>query len=296
MAEAGLYQGIRAIDCAMQPRWPGGPSGSRSLDRMTDLLIRDPESRGYRHPAQHFFKGSEDRIAKGDTIEGVLEMMDRFGVEMALVPVSADDPEDVLKVLEAHPRRFFGKVHVNPLEGMEGLRKVEAVARGNPLIKAINVTPFAVQKPPNDKVYYPVYVKAVELDLPVTMTVGLPGPRVPGEVQNPIYLDEPLWFFPELKVVMMHGGEPWEFTCVKLMLKWPNLYYMTSAFAPRHYPKDIVQYANTRGADRIMFAGYYPGFSYERVKAELPEAGFREHVWPKFLRENAARVFRLAVG
>ena len=113
------------------------------------------------------------------------------------------------------------------------------------------------------------------------MTVGLPGPRVPGEIQNPIYLDEPLWFFPELKVVMMHGGEPWEAMCVKLMLKWPNLYYMTSGFAPKHYPKAVMYYANTRGADRVMYSGYYPGLSYERLQSDL-----EEHVWPKFLRED----------
>ncbi len=37
-----------------------------------------------------------------------------------------------------------------------------------------------IQKPPNDKIYYPVYVKAIELGLPITINVGLPGPRVPG--------------------------------------------------------------------------------------------------------------------
>ena len=125
------------------------------------------------------------------------------------------------------------------------------------------------------------------------MTVGLPGPRVPGEIQNPIYLDEPLWFFPELKVVMMHGGEPWEAMCVKLMLKWPNLYYMTSGFAPKHYPKAVMYYANTRGADRVMYSGYYPGLSYERLQSDLEGLELREHVWPKFLRENAIAAFKL---
>ena len=81
---------------------------------------------------------------------------------------------------------------------------------------------------------------------------------------------------------------------VKLMLKWPNLYYSTSAFAPRYYPKDIVDFANTRGADKVMFAGYFPmGLSYERIFRELREVGFKDHVWPKFLHENARRVFKL---
>ena len=71
-------------------------------------------------------------------------------------------------------------------------------------------------------------------------------------------VDEVCYNFPELKFVMRHGGEPWDELAVKLMLKWPNLYYSTSAFAPRHYPESIIRYLNTRGADKVMYAGYYP--------------------------------------
>jgi len=81
---------------------------------------------------------------------------------------------------------------------------------------------------------------------------------------------------------------------VKLLLKYPNLYYSTSAFAPKHYPRPIIDYANTRGAEKVMYAGYFPaGLKLERIFAELPEVPFRDHVWPKFLRENAKRVLRL---
>jgi predicted TIM-barrel fold metal-dependent hydrolase len=81
---------------------------------------------------------------------------------------------------------------------------------------------------------------------------------------------------------------------MKLMLKWPNLYYSTSAFAPKHYPKAIVDYANSRGADKVMYAGYFPaGLSYDRIFEELPKVPFKDEVWPKFLRENAKKVLKL---
>ncbi len=93
---------------------------------------------------------------------------------------------------------------------------------------------------------------------------------------------------------MRHGAEPWADLAVKLMLKWPNLYYSTTAFAPKYYPKDIVNYANTRGADKVMWSGYFPaGLSYDRIFAELPDVPFRDHVWPKFLRENAVKAYKL---
>ena len=76
------------------------------------------------------------------------------------------------------------------------------------------------------------------------------------EPQKVEHLDEICWFLPELKVVMRRGGEPWT-DLAWCLLKYPNLYYMTSAFAPRHYPKPIID-ATTRGADKIMYAGYFP--------------------------------------
>jgi predicted TIM-barrel fold metal-dependent hydrolase len=94
--------------------------------------------------------------------------------------------------------------------------------------------------------------------------------------------------------VMMHGGEPWTALAVKLMLKWPGLHYMTSAFAPKHYPVDIINYANTRGSDKIMYCGYFPaGLTLERQFRDMESVPFNPGVWPKFLRENAIRVFKL---
>ena len=93
---------------------------------------------------------------------------------------------------------------------------------------------------------------------------------------------------------MRHGAEPWEKLAWKLMLKWPNLYYMPSAFAPKHYPSEIIEYANKRGADKVMYAGYFPaGLTLERIFTEMPNVPFRDAVWPKFLRENALRVFKM---
>ena len=93
---------------------------------------------------------------------------------------------------------------------------------------------------------------------------------------------------------MRHGCEPWADLAVKLMLKWPNLYYSTSAFAPRHYPKAIIDYANTPRRRQVIYAGYFPmGLTLDRIVGELPDVPFKDEVWPKFLRDNAAKVLGL---
>ena len=68
-----------------------------------------------------------------------------------------------------------------------------------------------------------------------------------------------------------------------------------SAFAPKHYNADIINFANTRGADKIIYAGYYPmGLSMERIMTDMPNVPFKDEVWPKFLYGNAARILGLA--
>ena len=143
---------------------------------------------------------------------------------------------------------------------------------------------------------YPIYAKCVELGIPVFVTAGVAGPRVPSSVQHVERIDQVMYDFPELVVVMRHRAEPWVDLAVKLMVKWPNLHYSTTAFAPRYYPAPIVDYANTRGAHKVMYGGYFPmGLTLERIMAEMPDVAFKDEVWPAFLRDNAARVLALSV-
>ena len=68
----------------------------------------------------------------------------------------------------------------------------------------------------------------------------------------------------------------------------------SGAFAPKHYPEAIIDYANSRGADKILYAGYFPaGLTYDRIWGDMPDVPFKDEVWPKFLRENALRVLQL---
>src|SRR5437764_751753 len=161
-------------------------------------------------------------------------------------------------------------------------------------VKAATAFPAGMhpQVPINDKKFYPLYAKCIELDIPICITTGVPGPRVPMLCQKTELLDEVCWFFPELRVVMRHGAEPWDALAVKLMLKWPNLYYSTSAFSPKYYPKTVIDFANTRGTNKVMYAGYFPmGLSLERIFKDMQDVPFRDHVWPKLLHDHAARVF-----
>jgi len=218
--------------------------------------------------------------------------MDRFNIEIGLVGLGG---EDTRRALREHPERFKPSVEIDPNDISGAVRRIRDVHERYG-IKAVTTFPAGCnpQVPVSDRRYYPVYQVCIDLDIPIIANAGIAGPRVPSECQDVMHFDQVCYDFPELRIVMRHGAEPWEELAVKLMLKWPGLYYMTSAFAPKYYPKAVIDYANTRGADKVMYAGYFPmGLSLERIFSELAEVPLRDHVWPKFLRENAMRVFKL---
>ena len=200
-----------------------------------------------------------------------------------------------MALFEKYPDRFFGSVGVDPNAGMTSVRALEEAVKLHRNIKSASAAPCLLnpQVPIDDKRFYPIYAKCAELRIPINMLVGVPGPRVPYKCQYPGLLDEVAWFFPELKVVMRHGGDPWTDLCVKLLLKWPNLFYSTTAWAPKHYPRNVLEFANKRGPGKVMYAGYFPGLSYERIFSEMDDLPLAEETWPKFLRENAVSVYGL---
>lgn len=64
---------------------------------------------------------------------------------------------------------------------MKSLRAMEDLAREYPLAMA-RVTPFELDLPPSDPMYYQLYAKCAEMDIPVGVNTGLPGQPVPGVV------------------------------------------------------------------------------------------------------------------
>ncbi len=255
---------------------------------------KDRESKeDFEFPVEYMFKDVPKELSTDDPVSLVLAQMDRFGIEKAMIGVGEDSAQLALKTF---PDRFVPSgALVDPNDVMGS---VNAIRRDYEQfgIRATSVFPAGTfpQVPIDDPKMYPIYATCVDLGIPIFVCAGVPGPRVPFAPQEVSRIDVVMFDFPDLVFVTRHGCEPWEDLAVKLMLKWPNLYYSTSAFAPKYYPKAIVDYANSRGADKILYAGYFPmGLSLERIFSELPNVPLKDEVWPKFLYGNAARVLGL---
>ena len=244
-------------------------------------------------PAGYMFKGVPDGLAEGeDPIDVTLAAMDRNGIAIGLVGAHG---AVALQALKDYPDRFKASLEIDPNDVTGAVRRIRA-AHDELGIKAVTSFPAGLmpQVAVSDAKYYPIYQTCIDLGIPMVINAGIAGPRVPSACQDVMHFDQVCYDFPELAIVMRHGAEPWQDLAVKLMLKWPGLHYMTSAFAPKYYPSAIVDYANTRGTDKVMYAGYYPmGLSLDRIVSELADVRFRPATRQAFLRDNAMRVFKL---
>jgi uncharacterized protein len=254
---------------------------------------KDKGSAEMQFPAEYMFNSRPSGLDTADPIGVTLREMDRFNIERGLIGVS---DEISRRALKNHPDRFIPSGTI--IDPADIAATVEAIRREYETfgIRATTITPAATAPPVaiDDPQMYVVYQTLVDLGIPLFSCMGVPGPRLRYSPQDPARVDTVMYDFPELVFVFRHGCEPWEKIAWKLMLKWPNLYYSTSAFAPKYYPQEIINYANTRGADKIIYAGYFPmGLSLERIFRELPAIPFKDEVWPKFLYQNAAKVLKI---
>ena len=267
--------------------------GSAQYDFIRKQTKDRQSKEDFEFPVEYMFKDVPNGLPTDDPVSLVLQQMDRFSIEKAMIGVSESSAELALKMF---PDRFIPSGAISDPNDVMG--SVNAIRREYEQygIRATSVFPSGTfpQVPIDDPKMYPIYATCVELGIPIFVCAGVPGPRVPFTAQEVSRIDIVMFDFPDLVFVTRHGCEPWEDLAVKLMLKWPNLYYSTSAFAPKYYPKSIIQYANSRGADKVLYAGYFPmGLSLERIFSELPNVPLKDEVWPKFLYGNAARILGL---
>mgnify|MGYP001171937136 CR=1 FL=1 len=214
----------------------------------------------------------------------------------------ADIGACVLSIMEPAHAEWVGQAHeqspgkilpamiVDPRGGVDEIRRVVEYHEKHG-VRCLRMPPFRYTLPPTDRVYWPFYVKAIELDIAVSMNSGMPGPRRPGWVQNPIHFDEVAYHFQELRLIMTHCGQPWTEEAISTIAHWDNVYMSCTSVAPRYWPENFVQFINTRGREKMMFGTEYPTIHWNRGREEVEELGLRPNVQPLFLVENAKRAY-----
>ncbi|MEM9284472.1 MAG: amidohydrolase family protein [Pseudomonadota bacterium] len=200
--------------------------------------------------------------------------------------------DEVASFVAEAPDRLIGVGSVDISKPMAAVREIRRCVEELGF-KAIRVLPWLCERPPTDRLFYPVYTACCDLDVPFCTQIGHTGPLMPSEVGRPIYLDQVALDFPELKIVAGHIGYPWTQEAIAVATKHENVFIDTSAYTVERYPDELVAYLKAHGRQKVMFGTNYPMILPAKALEGLESLGLSDEVSALFLSGNARRIFGL---
>ncbi len=235
-------------------------------------------------------------LSASSTVQQLLATMDACHVDVGVIAagIAAEETDALLTDVSAHPDRLRVALTVDrpdrPVRQVTRLRELAV----HPAVALVRITPLVTQYPLNDKLYYPIYATCAELGLPVSVNVGIPGPRVRSACQHPERLEDVLIDFKGLTVIGAHMGHPYESLLMQYMLKWPDLYLSNSAYLATYMDPALISFMDSsRGMGRVLFASDHPFLPMERAVAAARDLPLSDAAAAAFLGETAARLLKL---
>jgi uncharacterized protein len=205
--------------------------------------------------------------------------------------------EDVLPVVRQNPRRFRPVANLNP--HLHYPVAAELARQADLGAIAVKIHPVHGGFEARDRMLYPGYAWAERHGLPVIVHCGTS--TFDGSVNSyadPVLLDEVFRDFPDLVVVLAHGGRGWWYDqAAFLALMKPNVWLEVSGLPPQRLG-DYYGGALRRLSDKMIFGTDWPGVPSVQHNAKVLEktlidAGCTDVQVTAALGGNAATVFRL---
>lgn len=204
----------------------------------------------------------------------LVAFMDERGIEK-LVMINYLSPEVIglteeantfsASMARAYPERLI------PFGGIDPRRVKDVAAEMDRLLGALGIRGIKIHPPhqlfranaylhdPELRGLATVYAKCVEYDVPVMVHTGTSVfPRARNKYGDPMDLDDVIVDFPDLRLIIAHGGRPlWMNTALFLLRRSRKVYLDISSIPP----KNLLHYFPwiERVASQAMFGSDWPG-------------------------------------
>jgi predicted TIM-barrel fold metal-dependent hydrolase len=184
------------------------------------------------------------------------------------------------------------------MKGMDAVRELDHLVtdRG---FRGLSLRPFMLGLAAEDRRYYPLYAKCVELGIPLSIHTSANWTTVAvSDLGHPRHIDVVAADFPELEIIMSHAGYPWVLEAVLLAWKHPNVYLELAAHRPRYIAapgtgwEPLLRFGPRTIREKVMFGtgwfllGRPPG----QVLEEFRELPVPDDVMELWLHGNAERL------
>lgn len=157
---------------------------------------------------------------------------------------------------------------------------------------------------PADEQYFPLYEVIQDLGVPCVFHTGQTGVGA-GErggfglrlgLSNPMLLDEVAARFPGIDIIMAHPSVPWQDEAISVATHKANVFIDLSGWAPKYFPPQLVQQADTRLSHKVLFGSDFPLLTPDRWLKEFADLPIRDSVRPGILKDNAIKLLGLDIA
>lgn len=200
--------------------------------------------------------------------------------------------DDLLPLVEHNPRRFRPVANVNPHLhhpiAAELTRQLDLGAA------ALKIHPVHGGFRADDAMMYPAYAVLVERGVPLVVHSGTSTfPGSTNSYADPVFLDAVVRDFPDLQVVLAHGGRGWWYDAAAfLAVSRPNVWIELSGLPPKRLPEYYGRFDLARLARKFIYGTDWPGVPGQAANARAVAAlDIPEDVVPLVLGGNALRVY-----
>lgn len=218
-------------------------------------------------------------------VQDLIDYAMQSGVEkMVVCGGNRQDNDHILELAKTH-KEVIPVAGVSVDEGIRhAMRDVERYAKLG--VAAINLSPFMSKLDANDRSLYPIYGLCELLGKPVIVHGSLHYWRGAYMYNGqPQYIDEIAVDFPELKLIVSHGGNGFGPPILAIAQRHPNVYLEFSALNPTYMAPEFLVAANTYLKKKCMFGTDYPLLEFD-VCIERWKKVLREDVCDSFFYQN----------
>ena len=275
---------MKIIDCRLRP-----PIGKHAQNFLFESIAA-----GQMQHCTHQHGCELPQSAIDRSMPELINEMDENNVECGFFAIRKGKNygnEIAVELDEAYPGRFRSFIGIEPADGIDVFKSevekyvVNGPATGIAMEPAIYGAPWYV----DDEKAFPIYEYCQENKIPVMFTYGGRNPA-DASYYMPMPMEHVAQTFPNLRILLLHGGWPWVAANCSLALNYRNIYLCADMYlvrAPGY--RDYIDAANYFLQDKLMFGSAYPILPIGQTVEFYLNCGIREEVLPKIMYENALR-------
>ena len=160
-------------------------------------------------------------------------------------------------------------------------------------LKGIFIEPGRqIQSTPDDERIFPVYEKCIELDIPVNLMSG-PYAGADIGVSDPLYVDRLCTRYPELKIILGHGGYPYVQQILGVAFKHTNLFISPDMYVFAPGGKSYIEAANGALKEQMIYGSAYPLRPVLQTVQDTHALEMDDDSKRHYLELNARRILKL---